>query len=57
MPEAGELFIEGFDCGFLLAKEFLYQLLAAAFELLLFSEKFSSRIVGGHSRALQLLQV
>jgi len=41
-----QLFIEGLDRGFLLAQDFLYQLVAVGFERLLFGEEFIDRIVG-----------
>src|ERR1039458_2836414 len=41
-----QLLIEGLDGGFLLAKDFLYQLVAMGFERLLLCEEFIDRIVG-----------
>ena len=40
-----QLLIEGLDGGFLLAKDFLYQLVAMGFERLLLCEEFIDRIV------------
>ena len=46
MAQLGQLLIEGLDGGFLLAKDFLYQLVAMGFERLLLGEEFIDRIVG-----------
>src|ERR1700681_2206982 len=46
VAQLGQLFIEGLDGGFLLAKDFLYQLVAMGFERLLLGEEFIDRIVG-----------
>src|ERR1700681_471718 len=46
VAQLGQLFIEGLDGGFLLAKDFLYQLVAMGFERLLLGEGFIDRIVG-----------
>jgi hypothetical protein len=46
VAELGQLVIEGLDGGFLLAKDFLYQLVAMGFERLLLGEEFIDRIVG-----------
>src|ERR1017187_7105115 len=46
VTELGQLLIEGLDGGFLLAKDFLYQLVAMGFERLLLGEEFVDRIVG-----------
>lgn len=46
MAQLGQLLIEGLDSGFLLAKDFLYQLVAMGFERLLLGEEFIDRIVG-----------
>ena len=46
VTQLGQLFIEGLDGGFLLAKDFLYQLVAMGFERLLLCEEFIDRIVG-----------
>ena len=46
VTELRQLVIEGLDGGFLLAKDFLYQLVAMGFERLLLCEEFIDRIVG-----------
>ena len=46
MAQLGQLLIERLDGGFLLAKDFLYQLVAMGFERLLLGEEFIDRIVG-----------
>ena len=46
VAELGQLVIEGLDRGFLLTKDFLYQLVAMGFERLLLGEEFIDRIVG-----------
>ena len=46
IAQLGQLVIEGLDSGFLLAKDFLDQLVAMGFERLLLGEEFIDRIVG-----------
>ena len=46
VTQLGQLLIEGLDGSFLLAKDFLYQLVAMGFERLLLCEEFIDRIVG-----------
>src|ERR1700674_5822850 len=46
VPELRQLLVEGLDGGVLLAKDFLYQIVAVGFERLLLGEEFIDRIVG-----------
>src|SRR5437870_468390 len=46
ITQLGQLFVKDLDGGFLLAKDFLYQLMAMGFERLLLCEEFIDRIVG-----------
>ena len=46
VTQLGQLLIERLNGGFLLAKDFLYQLVAMGFERLLLGEEFIDRISG-----------
>jgi hypothetical protein len=46
VTQLGQLVIEGLDGGFLLAQDFLYQLVAMGFERLLLGEEFIDRVIG-----------